>query len=95
MAKVGELGVAVFDCLRAGVCPSALVGRVELGSPTLYRVKKVRREVGELVATDAMPTPAQSQLEAPRPIRSMTSRSPKELLDHQTLAVDHKLVETK
>lgn len=49
MAKVGVLGVAVYDCLRAGVSPSVLVGRVELGSPTLYRVKKVRREVGELL----------------------------------------------
>ena len=49
MAKVGELGVAVFDCLRSGVSPSVLVGRVEFGSPSLYRVKKVRREVGELV----------------------------------------------
>ena len=48
MAKVGELGVAVYDCILAGVSPSVLVGRVELGSPTLYRVKKVRREVGEM-----------------------------------------------
>lgn len=45
MEKIGELGVAVFDCLRAGVCPSVLVGRDELGSPTLYRVRKVKREV--------------------------------------------------
>lgn len=45
MKKVGELGVAVYDCLVTGVCPSVLVGRVESGSPTLYRVKKVRREV--------------------------------------------------
>ena len=49
MAKVGKLGVAVWDCLRSGIDPSVLVGRVELGSPSLYRVKKVRREVGELV----------------------------------------------
>jgi hypothetical protein len=49
MEKVGKLGVAVFDCIVSGICPSVLVGRVELGSPTLYRVKKVRREVGELV----------------------------------------------
>jgi hypothetical protein len=49
MEKIGELGVAVFDCIVSGVCPSVLVGRVELGSPTLYRVKAVRREVGELV----------------------------------------------
>ena len=49
MAKVGELGVAVYDCILAGVCPSVLVGRVELGSPTLYRVKAVKREVGEVV----------------------------------------------
>jgi hypothetical protein len=49
MAKVGELGVAVWDCLVSGISPLSLVGRVELGSPTLYRVKKVRREVGELV----------------------------------------------
>lgn len=45
MEKVGDLGVAVFDCISTGVCPSVLVGRVELGSPSLYRVKKVRREV--------------------------------------------------
>ena len=48
-----ELGVAVYDCLRAGVSPSVLVGREEFGSPTLYRVRRVvklvRREVGELV----------------------------------------------
>ena len=49
MEKIGELGVAVCDCLRSGVSPSILVGRVELGSPTLYRVKKVRREVGGVV----------------------------------------------
>ena len=49
MAKVGPLGVAVWDCIRAGVCPSVLVGRVEFGAPSLYRVKKVRREVGEVV----------------------------------------------
>ena len=48
MAKVGKLGVAVWDCLRSGIDPSVLVGRVELGSPTLYRVRKVRREVGEI-----------------------------------------------
>jgi hypothetical protein len=46
MLKVGELGVAVFDCLVAGVSPSVLVGNVELGNPTTYRVKKVRGEVG-------------------------------------------------
>jgi len=34
----------------SGIDPSVLVGRVELGSPSLYRVKKVRREVGEVVA---------------------------------------------
>ena len=50
MAKIGKLGVAVLDCLQAGIDPSVLVGRVELGSPSLYRVKKVRREVGELAA---------------------------------------------
>ena len=49
MEKIGKLGVAVYDCIVAGVSPSVLVGRVELGSPTLYRVRKVRREVGELV----------------------------------------------
>ena len=49
MAKVGKLGLAVYDCILAGVCPSVLVGRVEFGSPSLYRVKTVRREVGELV----------------------------------------------
>ena len=48
MEKIGDLGVAVYDCLRAGVCPSVLVGRIDFGSPSLYRVKKVRREVGEL-----------------------------------------------
>ena len=48
MQKVGELGVAVYDCIVAGVSPSVLVGRVELGSPSLYRVKKVRREVGKI-----------------------------------------------
>jgi len=49
MEKVGPLGVAVFDCLVTGGSPSVLVGRVELGSPTLYRVRRavkaVRREV--------------------------------------------------
>ena len=55
MAKIGELGVAVFDCLRAGVSPSVLVGRVELGAPSLYRVKKVRREVGEVLVNLASP----------------------------------------
>lgn len=50
MAKVGELGVAVWDCILAGASPLVLVGCVELGSPTLYRVKKVRREVGEVVS---------------------------------------------
>jgi len=53
MAKCGELGVAVYDCIVAGICHSVLVGRVELGSPSLYRVrrvvKQVRREVGELM----------------------------------------------
>ena len=39
MAKVGKLGLAVYDCILAGVCPSVLVGRVEFGSPSLYRVK--------------------------------------------------------
>ena len=43
------LGVAVFDCIVAGVSPLVLVGRDELGAPSLYRVKAVRREVGELV----------------------------------------------
>lgn len=51
MARVGELGVAVFDRIFAGVCPSVLVGRAELGSPSLYRVKKVRREVGRRIDT--------------------------------------------
>ncbi len=50
MEKVGKLGVAVWDCLVAGVSPSVLVGRRELGSPTLYRVKAVRREVGEVIS---------------------------------------------
>jgi len=45
MAKVSELGVAVFDCLVSAISPFVLVGREELGSPTLYRVKAVRREV--------------------------------------------------
>lgn len=45
MAKVGELGVAVFDCLRSGIDLSVLVGLGDFGSPNLYRVKKVRREV--------------------------------------------------
>ena len=45
MAKVGELGVAVYDCILAGVSPSVLVGRVELGSPSSYRVRKVKREL--------------------------------------------------
>ncbi len=48
MAKCGALGVAVFDCIVSGVCPSVLVGRVELGKASLYRVRKVRREVGEV-----------------------------------------------
>ena len=39
--KVGELGVAVFDCLVSGIDPLSLVGDVELGSPSLYRVKRV------------------------------------------------------
>jgi len=47
--RVGELGVAVYDCILAGVCPSVLVGRVEFGSPSSYRVRKVRREVGEVL----------------------------------------------
>jgi hypothetical protein len=51
MQKIGPLGVAVWDCLVSGVSPFALVGRVELGAPSLYRVRKVRREVGELVAS--------------------------------------------
>ena len=41
--------MAVFDYLVSGVSPSVLVGREELESPTLYWVKKVRREVGELI----------------------------------------------
>ena len=52
MAKVGKLGGAVFGCILAGVCPSVLVGRVEFDSPSLYRVKKVRREV---VRTSSLP----------------------------------------
>jgi len=47
--KIGALGVAVFDCLVSAINPSVLVGRVEFGSPSSYRVKKVKREVGELV----------------------------------------------
>ena len=43
MEKIGKLGVAVFACVLAGVCPSILVGRVEFGSPSLYRIKKVKR----------------------------------------------------
>ena len=34
---------------RVGCLSFVLVGRVELGSPSLYRVKKVRRDVGELL----------------------------------------------
>ena len=49
MEKVGPLGGAVWDCLVSGVSPLVLVGRDELGAPTLYRVKAVRREVGEMV----------------------------------------------
>ena len=49
MEKIGALGVAVFDCLVSGVSPLVLVGRDGLGSPSWYRVRKVRREVGELV----------------------------------------------
>ena len=52
MEKVGELGVAVYDCILAGVCPSVLVGRVEFGAPSFYRVQKVRREVGELLTKE-------------------------------------------
>ncbi len=51
MEKCGELGGAVWDCIVSGVCPSVLVGRAELGSPSLYRirrfVKTVKREVVE------------------------------------------------
>ncbi len=43
MEKIGKLGVAVFACVLAGVCPSILVGRVEFGSPSLYRIKKLKR----------------------------------------------------
>ena len=32
--------------------PSVLVGRVEFDSPSSYRVKAVRREVGELVQVE-------------------------------------------
>ncbi|MDP7066244.1 MAG: hypothetical protein QF637_01350 [Acidimicrobiales bacterium] len=46
MAKVG--GVAVFDCLRSGVSPLSLVGRVELGAPSLYPVKAVKKRVGKV-----------------------------------------------
>ncbi len=49
MEKIGPLGVAVWDCLRAGISPSVLVGRVELGSPSLYRVRRVVKQVGELL----------------------------------------------
>ncbi len=52
MEKIGKLGGAVFDCILAGVCPSVLVGRVEFDSPSLYRVKAVRREV---VRTSSLP----------------------------------------
>lgn len=55
MARVRQLGVAVYDCILAGVSPSVLVGRVELGSPTLYRVKKVRKEVGEVAWSHPSP----------------------------------------
>ena len=48
MAKVGELGVAVFDCILKGVSPSVLVGRVEFGAPSLYRVKKVVKSLSRL-----------------------------------------------
>jgi len=43
MEKIGKLGVAVYDCIVAGVSPSVLVGRVEFGSPSLYRIKKLKR----------------------------------------------------
>ena len=49
MAKVGELGVAVFDCLCSGVCPSVLVGRAELGSRNLFRVREVGGHVSKIV----------------------------------------------
>jgi hypothetical protein len=49
MQKVGELGVAVWDYLVSGTSPSVLVGREELGNPTLYRVKRVVQRLGELV----------------------------------------------
>lgn len=52
MTKVGVLGVAVWDCLLSGVSPSVLVGRVELGRPSLYRVRRVRREVIDGAFTD-------------------------------------------
>ena len=69
MQKVGELGVAVYDCLVSGVSPSVLVGRVELGSPSLYRVKKVRREVGELCLVN-LPNPIdRSQVKPPKQIQ--------------------------
>ena len=52
MEKIGKLGVAVYDCIVAGVSPSVLVGRVELGRPCLYRVRRVRREVIDGAFTD-------------------------------------------
>lgn len=52
MAKIRKLGVAVWDCILAGVSPLVLVGRDEFGSPSSYRVKKVKRAVGELVASN-------------------------------------------
>jgi hypothetical protein len=52
MEKIGKLGVAVYDCIVAGVSPSVLVGRVELGRPSLYRVRRVRREVIDGAFTD-------------------------------------------
>lgn len=52
MQKVGELGVAVYDCLVSETSSSVLVGRVELGSLTVFRirrvVKAVRRELEEV-----------------------------------------------
>ncbi len=35
------LGVAVWDCIVSGVCPSVLVGRDDFGAPSSYRVKAV------------------------------------------------------
>ncbi len=41
MEKIGVLGVAVWDCIVSGVCPSVLVGRDDFGAPSSYRVKAV------------------------------------------------------